>query len=64
MGFSCVCKDVRLGPAIQVKPGDWRMAMIDPPATAPVEVAHVERPEDVREWNAMDYTQMLSRLVY
>jgi hypothetical protein len=50
--------------AIQVKPGDWRMAMIDPPATAPVEVADVARPEDVREWNAMDYTQMLSRLVY
>jgi len=50
--------------AIQVKPGDWRMAMIDPPAVAPVEVAQVEHPEDVREWSAMDYTQMLSRLVY
>ena len=50
--------------AIQVKPGDWRMAMIDPPATAQVEVADMARPEDVREWNALDYTQMLSRLVY
>ena len=50
--------------AIQVKPGDWRMAMIDPPSTAPVEVADMARPEDVREWNALDYTQKLSRRVY
>ena len=50
--------------AIQVKPGDWQMAMIDPPATAPVEVAAVQRPEVLREWNAMGYTQMLSRLEY
>jgi len=38
--------------------------MIDPPATAQVEVADMARPEDVREWNALDYTQMLSRLIY
>lgn len=50
--------------AIQVKPGDWHMAMIDPPATAPVEVAAAQRPVELREWNAMGYTQLLSRLVY
>ncbi len=50
--------------AIQVKPGDWKMAMVDLPAAAPVEVADMARLEDMREWNAMGYAQMLSRLVY
>jgi len=50
--------------AIQVKPGDWKMAMVDPAAAAPVEVADMARLEDMRDWNAMGYTQMLSRLVY
>ena len=50
--------------AIRVKPGDWQMAMVDPPAMAPVEVAGIARPEERREWNAMGYTQILTRLVY
>ena len=50
--------------AIQVKPGDWRMALIDPPATVLVEVAVARPAQELREWNAMGYTQMLSKLVY
>ena len=40
------------------------MAMVDPPALPPVEVAALDQPIDVLEWNALNYLQMLSDLVY
>ena len=52
--------------AIQVNPGEWSMAIVDPPAFAPVgmavEVAAL--PAEKLEWNALSYLQMLSQLVY
>ena len=50
--------------AIRVLPGEWSMAMVDPPALAPVEVAVLGHPAEALEWNALSYVQMLSELVY
>jgi len=51
--------------AIQVNPGEWLMAVVDPPALAPVEVAALnDAAVDPLEWNALSYVQMLSQLVY
>ncbi|MDA1089254.1 MAG: SPOR domain-containing protein [Proteobacteria bacterium] len=50
--------------AIQVNPGEWSMAMVDPPALPPIEVAALDQPFDALEWNALNYLQMLSDLVY
>ena len=54
--------------AIQVIPGEWSMAMVDPPALAliraPVELAVLDRTAEGLEWNALSYLQMLSQLVY
>ena len=51
--------------AIRVKPGEWSMAMVDPPAIAPVQVAvlgrSVEELADVGEWsNAVRYIRSLA----
>ena len=48
--------------AIRVKPGEWSMAMVDPPAEAPpMEVA-----EEKGGWTdtALDYLQSLAQLIY
>ncbi len=51
--------------AIRVKPGEWSMAMVDPPAIAPVEVAVLGRTTeelaDAGEWsNAIRYIRSLA----
>ncbi len=53
--------------AIRVKPGEWSMAMIDPPAIAPIEVAVLGRTAleladtDTGEWNdAVRYIRSLA----
>ncbi len=54
--------------AIQVNPGEWSMAMVDPPALTPagmaVELAALDPAVEELEWNALSYLQMLSQLVY
>ncbi len=55
--------------AIRVKPGEWSMAMIDPPAVAPVEVvvlgrmAVVDEIADSGAWSAATYFQSLAERV-
>ncbi len=51
--------------AIRVKPGEWSMAMVDPPAIAPIEVAVLGRTTeelaDAGEWgNAVRYIRSLA----
>lgn len=50
--------------AIRVIPGEWSMAMIDPPFMAPVEVAVLGQPADEFEWNVLSYLHAPSRQVY
>lgn len=45
--------------AIRVKPGEWSMAMVDPPAEAP-QVAAL----DPEGWDPMTYVRMLAALLY
>ena len=54
--------------AIRVKPGEWSMAMVDPPAIAPIEVAVLGRTTeelaDTGEWsNAVRYIRSLALMV-
>ena len=51
--------------AIRVEPGEWSMAMVDPPAIAPIEVAVLGRTTEelaeVGEWsNAIRYIRSLA----
>ncbi len=51
--------------AIRVKPGEWSMAMVDPPAIAPIEVVvlgrSTEELAEVGEWSsAVRYIQSLA----
>jgi len=52
--------------AIRVNPGEWSMAMVDPPAFAPIEVAvlgrSVEELADGRPWSAVRYIRSLAQL--
>ncbi len=50
--------------AIRVMPGEWSMAMVDPPALAPVEVAVLGRPAEDFEWSAANSLARTSPLVY
>lgn len=50
--------------AIQVKPGDWRMALVDPPADVPIELAEAKSGQAFLEWSAVDSPRMLARLAY
>lgn len=47
--------------AIRVKPGEWSMAMVDPPAEAP---QLAELSADGRGWDPMTYVRMLAALLY
>jgi len=47
--------------AIRVRPGEWSMAMVEPPAEAP-EVADLG--DGMSAWNPMRYVRMLERLIY
>ena len=54
--------------AIRVKPGEWSMAMVDPPAIAPIEVAVLGRTTEelavAGEWsNAVRYIRSLALMV-
>jgi hypothetical protein len=49
---------------IQVKPGDWRMAVIDKSLAAPVEVATAQGPLNLRRSNSKGFSQIPSKLVY
>ncbi len=50
--------------AIRVLPGEWSMAMVDPPALAPVEVAVLGRPAEGLEGSAAGGLRSLRQLVY
>ncbi|MAF94729.1 MAG: hypothetical protein CMM60_03090 [Rhodospirillaceae bacterium] len=47
--------------AIRVQPGQWSMAMVDPPAEAPI---MAELKPEPRPLTAMDYVQLLAQLIY
>ncbi len=47
--------------AIRVQPGEWSMAMVDPPAEAPI---MAEMKTEPRPLTAMDYVQLLAQLIY
>ena len=49
---------------IQVKPGDWKMAVFDQPLTLSVEVASAQGPLNLRNSNKMGFAQIPSKLVY
>lgn len=47
--------------AIRVQPGEWSMAMIDPPAEAPIMAELKTEPDPL---TAMDYVRLLAQLIY
>jgi hypothetical protein len=49
---------------IQVKPGDWRMAVLDQPIITSVEIASAQSPMNLRNSNKKGFAKIPSKLVY